>query len=257
MIFADTHTHLYLDDFSPENEEVVRRAIVCGVEKLIFPNVDLSTIEPMKHLHKSFPQNTFMAMGLHPTEVRETWEKDLAETEKELKENISDYVAVGEIGIDLYWDKTFIEEQKIVFRSQAQFAVDLDLPIIIHCREGLKEILDVLREMPVKPKGVFHCFSGDIADVEAIREIGDYYFGIGGVVTFKKSTLKDVLPTIGIDRILLETDSPYLAPVPHRGGRNESAYIPDIAAFIAKELGMELSEVASRTTNNCDSLFKI
>lgn len=257
MIFADTHTHLYLDDFSPENEEVVRRAIVCGVEKLIFPNVDLSTIEPMKHLHKSFPQNTFMAMGLHPTEVRETWEKDLAETEKELKENISDYVAVGEIGIDLYWDKTFIEEQKEVFRRQAQLAVDLDLPIIIHCREGLKEILDVLHEMPVKPKGVFHCFCGDIADVEAIREIGDYYFGIGGVVTFKKSTLKDVLPTIGIDRILLETDSPYLTPVPHRGGRNESAYIPDIAAFIAKELGIELSEVASRTTNNCDSLFKI
>lgn len=257
MIFADTHTHLYLDDFSPENEEVVRRAIACGVEKLIFPNVDLSTIEPMKHLHKSFPQNTFMAMGLHPTEVRETWEKDLAETEKELKENISDYVAVGEIGIDLYWDKTFIEEQKIAFRSQAQLAVDFDLPIIIHCREGLKEILDVLREMPVKPRGVFHCFCGDIADVKAIREIGDYYFGIGGVVTFKKSTLKDVLPTIGIDRILLETDSPYLAPVPHRGGRNESAYIPDIAAFIAKELGMELSEVASRTTNNCGSLFKI
>ena len=257
MIFADTHTHLYLDDFSPENEEVVRRAIACGVEKLIFPNVDLSTIEPMKRLHRSFPQNTFMAMGLHPTEVRENWEKELAEIEKELKENISDYVAVGEIGIDLYWDKTFIEEQKIVFRSQAQFAVDLDLPIIIHCREGLKEILSVLREMPVKPKGVFHCFSGDIADVEAIRKIGDYYFGIGGVVTFKKSTLKDVLPTIGIDRILLETDSPYLAPVPHRGGRNESAYIPEIAAFIAKELGMELSEVASRTTNNCDSLFKI
>lgn len=257
MIFADTHTHLYLDDFSPENEEVVRRAIACGVEKLIFPNVDLSTIEPMKRLHRSFPQNTFMAMGLHPTEVRENWEKELAEIEKELKENISDYVAVGEIGIDLYWDKTFIEEQKIVFRSQAQFAVDLDLPIIIHCREGLKEILDVLREMPVKPKGVFHCFSGDIADVEAIRKIGDYYFGIGGVVTFKKSTLKNVLPTIGIDRILLETDSPYLSPVPHRGGRNESAYIPDIAAFIAKELGMELSEVASRTTNNCDSLFKI
>lgn len=257
MIFADTHTHLYLDDFSPENEEVVRRAIACGVEKLIFPNVDLSTIEPMKRLHRSFPQNTFMAMGLHPTEVRENWEKELAEIEKELKENISDYVAVGEIGIDLYWDKTFIEEQKIVFRSQAQFAVDLDLPIIIHCREGLKEILSVLREMPVKPKGVFHCFSGDIADVEAIRKIGDYYFGIGGVVTFKKSTLKNVLPTIGIDRILLETDSPYLSPVPHRGGRNESAYIPDIAAFIAKELGMELSEVASRTTNNCDSLFKI
>ena len=257
MIFADTHTHLYLDDFSPENEEVVSRAIVCGVEKLIFPNVDLSTIEPMKRLHRSFPQNTFMAMGLHPTEVRENWEKELAEIEKELKENISDYVAVGEIGIDLYWDKTFIEEQKEVFRHQAQLAVDLDLPIIIHCREGLKEILSVLREMPVKPKGVFHCFSGDIADVEAIREIGDYYFGIGGVVTFKKSTLKNVLTTIGIDRILLETDSPYLSPVPHRGGRNESAYIPDIAAFIAKELGMELSEVASRTTNNCDSLFKI
>lgn len=257
MIFADTHTHLYLDDFSPENEEVVHRAIACGVEKLIFPNVDLSTIEPMKRLHKSFPQNTFMAMGLHPTEVNENWEKDLKEIENELKEHKQDYVAVGEIGIDLYWDKTFIEEQKEVFRHQAQLAVDLDLPIIIHCREGLKEILDILREIPVKPNGVFHCFGGDSADVEAIREVGDYYFGIGGVVTFKKSTLKDVLPIIGIDRILLETDSPYLAPVPHRGNRNESAYIPDIASFVAKELGLEVSEVAKKTTKNCDSLFKI
>lgn len=257
ITLTDTHTHLYLDDFAPENEATVRRAIDAGVNTLIFPNVDLNTIAPMKALHNVFPQNTFMAMGLHPTEVRETWQDDLKTVENELISNKNLYVAVGEIGIDLYWDKTFVEEQKKVFAHQAGLAVKLNLPVIIHCREGLDEILSILAAMEKKPAGVFHCFNGTKSDIERIREIGDYYFGIGGVVTFKKSTLKELLPEIGIDRILLETDSPYLAPVPHRGTRNESSYIPDIAQFISNELNISYNTIAGHTTANAHVLFKI
>ena len=257
ITLTDTHTHLYLDDFAPENEATVRCAIDAGVNTLIFPNVDLNTIAPMKALHSVFPQNTFMAMGLHPTEVRETWQDDLKTVENELISNKNLYVAVGEIGIDLYWDKTFVEEQKKVFAHQAGLAVKLNLPVIIHCREGLDEILSILAAMEKKPTGVFHCFNGTKSDIERIREIGDYYFGIGGVVTFKKSTLKELLPEIGIDRILLETDSPYLAPVPHRGTRNESSYIPDIAQFISNELNISYNTIAEHTTANAHALFKI
>lgn len=257
ITLTDTHTHLYLDDFAPENEATVRRAIDAGVNTLIFPNVDLNTIAPMKALHSVFPQNTFMAMGLHPTEVRETWQDDLKTVENELISNKNLYVAVGEIGIDLYWDKTFVEEQKKVFAHQAGLAVKLNLPVIIHCREGLDEILSILAAMEKKPAGVFHCFNGTKSDIKRIREIGDYYFGIGGVVTFKKSTLKELLPEIGIDRILLETDSPYLAPVPHRGTRNESSYIPDIAQFISNELNISYNTIAEHTTANAHALFKI
>ena len=256
-MYVDTHTHLYLDDFAPENEATVRRAISCGVEKLIFPNVDLNTIEPMRKLHDSFPQNTFMAMGLHPTEVRETWQEDLNTIENEFEKHHTDYIAIGEIGIDLYWDKTFRTEQEQVFIRQAELAVKNDLPIIIHCREGLDVIVDLLQSMDKKPQGVFHCFNGTAEDIKKIRDTGDYYFGIGGVVTYKKCTLKDLLPEIGLDRILLETDSPYLAPTPHRGTRNESAYIPDIATFIADKLGISNTLVASATTANAERLFKL
>ncbi|MGN1172613.1 MAG: TatD family hydrolase [Muribaculaceae bacterium] len=256
-MLIDTHTHLYLDDFAPDNEATVRRALEHGVEMMVFPNVDLSTIEPMKRLHDKFPENTVMAMGLHPTEVRETWEQDLETVLKEIKENRSSYVALGEIGIDLYWDKTFQKEQEIVFLKQAELAAEIDLPIIIHCRDGMDIILSLLRTMQKRPRGVFHCFAGTADDIQEIRKLGDYYFGIGGVVTFKNSKLKELLPIIGADRILLETDSPYLAPVPHRGCRNESAYIPDIAAFIAKELNISYENIADITSANAISLFNL
>ena len=202
-MLIDTHTHLYLDEFQPSPSEAVVRAINAGVEKMIFPNVDLSTIEPMKTLYNQFPQNTFMAMGLHPTEVSETWECDLDRVYQEFIANKEKYIAIGEIGVDLYWDKTYCKEQLIVLRKQFDWAVEYDLPVIIHCREGLTQILQVLDEMDEKPRGVFHSFGGTAEDVEQIRRRGDYFFGINGIVTFKNSKLREVLSTIGLIDIAL------------------------------------------------------
>ena len=254
-MLIDTHTHLYLDDFASEKTGTVRRALDSGVGQMIFPNVDLSTIEPMRKLHSEFPNNTFMAMGLHPTEIGTEWRRDLAKIKSELDSNPEDYVAVGEIGIDLYWDKTFRKEQLEAFSSQVDWALEKTLPVIIHCREGLSETLEVLKSKSIKPQAVFHSFGGSIEDVRAIREIGDFYFGINGIVTFKNSRLADVLPEIGLERILLETDAPYLSPVPYRGKRNESAYIVHTAKRIADTLGRSLQEVEMVTSENARRLF--
>ena len=254
-MLIDTHTHLYLDDFASEKTGTVRRALDSGVGQMIFPNVDLSTIEPMRKLHSEFPDNTFMAMGLHPTEIGTEWRRDLAKIKSELDSNPEDYVAVGEIGIDLYWDKTFRKEQLEAFSSQVDWALEKTLPVIIHCREGLSETLEVLKSKSIKPQAVFHSFGGSIEDVRAIRETGDFYFGINGIVTFKNSRLADVLPEIGLERILLETDAPYLSPVPYRGKRNESAYIVHTAKRIADTLGRSLQEVEMITSENARRLF--
>lgn len=256
-MLVDTHTHHYLDEFASEKAETVKRAIDAGVGKMIFPNVDLSTIAPMKNLHAEFPDNTFMAMGLHPTEVNSEWKHDLDLVKAELDAGSNDYIAVGEIGIDLYWDKTYRDEQMQVFSIQVDWAVERDLPVIIHCREGLDEVLEILDSKPIKPKAVFHSFGGTVEDVERIRRSGDFYFGINGIVTFKNSKLGEVLPAIGADRILLETDAPYLAPVPHRGRRNESAYIVHTAAKIADALGLSADKVTEITTANATRLFGI
>lgn len=256
-MFVDTHTHLYLEEFAPTPQDAVKRAIDAGVTKMIFPNVDLSTINPMKELSSSFPLNTFMAMGLHPTEIKETWVEDLAKTKEEFNKHIDKYIAIGEIGIDLYWDKTFRREQMQALEQQFQWAIDANIPVIIHCREGLAEILEVLDRMNEKPKGVFHSFGGTIDDVKQIRKRGDFYFGINGIVTFKNSKLRETLPYIGIDRILLETDAPYLAPVPHRGKRNESAYLIHTAAHIAQHLALTTEQVAQKTSYNAHQLFGI
>lgn len=253
----DTHTHLYLEEFQPSPEDAVQRAIAAGVEQLIFPNVDLSTIQPMKSLHAKFPKNTFMAMGLHPTEIKDTWQEDLSLIEHEFNSSTK-YIAVGEVGIDLYWDKTYRHEQHLAFDVQLQWACDKNLPVIIHCREGLGDILDIMDSRKGRlPQCVFHSFGGTIEDVERIRRRGDFYFGINGIVTFKNSKLRDVLSTIGIERILLETDAPYLAPVPHRGKRNESAYIIHTAAHIASTLGLSIEQVNAITSDNARALFKL
>lgn len=256
-MLIDTHTHLYLDEFAPSPESAVERAFAADVQKLIFPNVDLSTVRPMNRLRDCFPDKIFMAMGLHPTEIGEQWETDLSNIESELENNADKYVAVGEIGIDLYWDKTYREQQKEAFSRQVGWAVRRNLPVIIHCREGLDDTLEVLSGYSGKVRGVFHSFGGTVEDVRRIRTIGDFYFGINGIVTFKNSGLRTTLPEIDLDRILLETDSPYLAPVPHRGKRNESAYIPHIARQIADTLGVNYDEVAATTTANAVRLFSI
>lgn len=256
-MFVDTHTHLYLDEFQPSPGETVKRAIDAGVERMIFPNVDLSTIGPMKRIHDEFPRNTYMAMGLHPTEIGENWAQDIREVKAELESETLNYVAIGEIGIDLYWDKTFRAQQMDAFAMQVDWATELELPIIIHCREGLDEVLTVLKANSAPVRGVFHSFGGSCDDIRRIREVGDFYFGINGIVTFKNSKLGDSLAEIGIDRILLETDSPYLAPVPFRGKRNESSYIIHTAQRVADIMNLSLDEVGEATTANAISLFTL
>ncbi|MCM1067275.1 MAG: TatD family hydrolase [Muribaculaceae bacterium] len=261
----DTHTHLYLPEFDDAGQApgslaggcaAVDRAVEAGVQMMIFPNVDLTTIEPMKALHALRPECTAMAMGLHPTEVKESYRDDLASIRREFDANPHQYIAVGEVGIDLYWDRTFEREQMDVFDAQTALAVQLGLPVVIHCREGLAQVLEVLESHPAA-KAVFHSFGGTEADVDAIRRRGDYYFGINGIATFRNSKLASVLPYIGIDRLLTETDSPYLAPTPHRGRRNESAYIPLIVSRMAEAVGSDPASVAAATTRNAKTLFNI
>lgn len=252
----DTHTHLYLPEFDTDGggEAAVARALAAGVSKMIFPNVDLTTVGPMERLARQFPGKVFTAMGLHPTEVRESWKDDLDAVEKLL--DSGDHVAVGEVGIDLYWEQDRRDEQMQAFDRQVAMSVEKDLPLIIHCRDGLAETLEVL-DGHKDARGVFHSFGGTVDDVEAIRRRGDFYFGINGIVTFKNSRLREVLPAIGADRILLETDAPYLAPVPKRGKRNESAFLPYTAAFVADALGMDVATLDAVTTASATELFRI
>lgn len=255
--FIDTHTHLYLDDFSDDANAAVARAQEEGVNRMIFPNVGLDTIEPMKRLHSQNPESTFMAMGLHPTEITTDWEATLDEIRKELFSS-NEYHAVGEIGMDLYWDATFERQQMLAFDRQLTWAEQLNLSVIIHCRNAMPQTLEVL-EAHRNLQCVFHCFGGSADDIREIRNrIGDHpYFGIGGIVTFKNSSLRQLLPEITSSKILLETDSPYLAPVPHRGKRNESSYIPFIAETAANALQVPNDELARITTASAASFFKL
>lgn len=252
----DSHSHIYLEEFDADRSDVVARARQAGVRHLVLPNVDLDTVEPMMALYRAFPAYTSVAMGLHPTSVGENFRSDLAAVKAIFDRG--GFVAVGEVGIDLYWDKTYRNEQIEVFDEQLRWAERTCLPVIIHCREGLDEILWTFDNYGgTLPKCVFHSFGGTVDDVEAIRRRGDFLFGINGIVTFKNSKLGDVLPAIGLDRILLETDCPYLTPVPFRGRRNESAYIPHIAAKIAELLGTTTDEVSARTDANAQRFFDI
>lgn len=251
----DTHTHIYLEEFDGDRDEVMSRAKESGIRHLVFPNVDLTTIGPMYDLHNRYPDYTSMAMGLHPTEVRADWREALQSVESHLDDY--HFVAIGEVGIDLYWESTFREEQLVVFETQIRWALERDLALIIHCREGLDDVLSVFSKFSQLPPTVFHSFTGTVDDVRRIRKFGDFYFGINGIVTFKKSSVPQVLPEIGIDRILLETDSPYLAPVPNRGKRNESANIPYICQCIASHLNLDQEFVSSQTDDNAKRLFKL
>ncbi len=252
-MIIDTHTHLYLPEFQ-DPEQAVKRALDAGVGHLVLPNVDLTTLDAMFDLHKLFPDRTSVAVGLHPTEITDNYLADLALI-NDAFDQFPDAVAVGEIGMDLYWDKTWREEQMDAFRIQCLWALERKLPIIIHCRDGLDEVLEVLSALPKVPAGVFHSFGGSVEDVDRIRKVGDFYFGINGIVTFKNSRLRDTLPHIGLERILLETDSPYLAPVPHRGKRNESAFIVHTAAYIASIMGVGIEDLERVTTENAINLF--
>lgn len=253
---TDTHTHPYLTEFEDGGLDVVKRALESGVKHLIFPNVDLDSIAPMLKLHRAFPQATSVAMGLHPTEVGKDWSEIVDKMEGLL--DGGDYVAIGEVGIDLYWDKTYRNQQIDAFRRQVGLAERHRLPVIIHCREGLEEVLEVIEAIRPTVPLIFHSFTGSEADVMRIREICDPMFGINGVVTYKSAgSLREALPEIGIERILLETDAPYLSPVPHRGKRNEPSYLSAVCQKIAEEMGLSPEEVERATDKNARRVFGI
>ena len=250
----DTHTHIYLTEFDNDRDDVVLRAREAGITKVVLPNVDLTTIRPLDEAVNRYAGFCIPAMGLHPTSVDSNYKKVLDHIAKLL--DTSEYCAIGEIGLDLYWDKTFISEQIDALIQQMTWASSKKLPVIIHCREALPEILQVLKDLRhLSLQGVFHSFSGTPDDVSMISEFGDFYFGINGVATFKNVHLEDVVKKIGLHRLLLETDAPYLTPVPFRGKRNEPAYIIYTARRLADIMGISLSELSDQTTYNACRLF--
>ena len=253
-MYIDTHTHLYSSQFDEDRIDVIERAIGLGVEKLLLPNIDRDSLPKMLELQQRFPQNCYPMIGLHPCSVAENWKDELLFLKSHL--DTTKVIAIGEIGIDLYWDKTFQKEQEYAFIEQVNWAKSLDLPIVIHARDSFPVIFHLLDELnDDKLRGVFHCFTGSEEDIIKIRSYGGFLFGIGGVVTFKKSGLDAVVKQLSLDEIVLETDSPYLAPTPHRGKRNESAYLPLIADKLSDVFEMSEKEIARITTENAVRLF--
>jgi TatD DNase family protein len=252
--FTDTHSHLYDTDFSDDIEQVVQRSVQNGVIRSIMPSVDKSTYRAMMDTAQSYKEFAFPAIGLHPTSVKEDWRDELDFVLEKAHSEL--FIAVGEIGIDGYWSKDFMNEQIEVFEEQLRLASECNLPVIIHSREATNEIFDTLeRCKALNLRGVFHAFSGSYETACRIFSYGDFFLGIGGVVTFKNSKLPGVIEKIGIEKLVLETDSPWLSPVPYRGKRNEPSYIPLIAGRIAEIKGCSIESIASETTANSQKLF--
>ncbi len=251
--WIDTHAHIYHEDFDKDRDDMLRACEEVGVAKIFMPNVDHTSIDAMLEL-ESRSKGCFAMMGLHPCSVKKDFEKELYVVEQWLGKR--KFAAVGEIGTDLYWDKTFWEQQQEAFKIQVAWAKQYELPIVIHCRESIDQTIELVRQLKDdKLTGIFHCFSGSVEQAQQIIELG-FYLGIGGVATFKNGGLDKALPTVGVERLVLETDSPYLAPVPHRGKRNEPAYIPMIGNRVAELLGVGVEEVQTITTKNADKLFE-
>lgn len=255
MILTDTHTHLYVEQFDEDRALVVKKALDEGVGRLFVPAIDASYFPAMFDLEKQFPEQIFLMAGLHPTHIKEGYKKELELIYKILKEH--KFYAVGEIGIDLYWDKTFLKEQQEAFKTQIGWAKERNLPIVIHCRDAFDEIFEVLEEVKDdKLFGIFHCFTGNL---EQARQAISYNMklGIGGVVTFKNGKIDKFMHEIPLKNIVLETDSPYLAPTPYRGKRNESSYIVKVAEKMAEIYQTSVEEIAEITTKNSREVFGI
>ena len=254
MILTDTHTHLYSKEFIDDIDAVIKSCMDKGITRLFLPNIDSSSISDMMKLSEKYPGNCFPMMGLHPCSVNENYKEELVLVEEWL--NKYKFCAVGEIGIDLYWDKTFLKEQQEVFRHQINLAKKMNLPFVIHCRDSFDEIFEIMDELnDEKMKGIFHCFTGTVEQANHIINYGGFKIGIGGVVTFKNSGLDKVVEQIDLQHLVLETDSPYLAPVPYRGKRNESTYLYLVAEKVADIYQLSIEEVAEITTNNSKEVF--
>lgn len=256
-MLIDTHAHLYVNDYFEDLTQVVQRSKQKHVEKVILPNIDVSTIQLLKNVVRDHPTFFQPMMGLHPTSVKQDYKEQLDLIYKELDSN-NDYVAIGEIGIDLYWDTTFIKEQTEVFETQLKWSIEKDLPVSIHSRNSYQEIISSLRRTGhEKLRGVFHSFSGNLSDLNELLKFEKFYFGINGIVTFKNSTLREVLKHCPIEKIVLETDSPYLSPAPYRGKRNEPMYLEQINKALSDIYGIDSVEMAQISKTNAKLLFDI
>jgi TatD DNase family protein len=254
MIFIDTHTHLYDEESIELQDQHIQRAMAAGVTKMFMPNCDSTTIHPMMAIAERFPNNCFPMIGLHPCYVKENFRDELAIVEQQLAQH--SFSAIGEVGLDFYWDRNFDKEQKIAFEQQIDWAIALKLPVIIHSRSSTKECIDIIkRKQNGSLVALFHCYSGTAEEAQEIVALGGY-LGIGGVVTYKKTNLPELLLTIPIEHIVLETDAPYLAPVPYRGKRNESSYIPIIADKIAEVYQLPLETIAAITSATAQKIFQ-
>lgn len=255
MVFTDTHTHLYSEEFNEDQAEMMLRAMSAGVHRFFVPAIDSSCTQAMYVLEAKYPNHVFLMTGLHPTYVKDNYEQELAHVKQQLDSR--KFYAIGEIGIDLYWDRTHVKEQTLAFRTQIQWAKKYKLPIVIHCREAFDEIFEVLEsEKSPDLYGIFHCFSGTKA--QALQAISyNMKLGIGGVVTFKNGKIDQFLHEIPLEHLVLETDAPYLAPAPHRGKRNESAYVALVAQKLAEIYALPIAEIARITTKNATDVFGI
>jgi len=252
--FIDTHTHLYVDEFKEDRHEMMERAMENGVQKFLLPNIDLASIPKMLELTKTYPKQCFPMLGLHPCSVDENYEKVLSEIEQSLLHQ--KVIGIGEIGIDLYWDKSTLEIQKKAFKIQIEWAKKLKLPIVIHVREAFDEVFEVIDELNDSDLfGIFHCFTGNLEQAKKILQYGGFKLGLGGVLTFKNSGLDKVVAQLNLRDFVLETDAPYLAPTPFRGKRNESAYLIKVAEKLSEIFKVDLDTISEQTNANAIEIF--
>ncbi|MBB5396501.1 TatD family hydrolase [Mucilaginibacter sp. AK015] len=255
MVLTDTHTHLYYETDTDKRAQMMQRCLENNIGRLFLPNVDSASVPMMFDLVKTYPDACYPMLGLHPCSVKDEWEEELAAIQPALHQH--KIYAIGEIGIDLYWDKTFLTQQVQAFKLQIQWAKTLKLPIVIHCRDAFDEVYQVLRnEHDENLRGIFHCFTGTLEQANKIIDLG-FYLGIGGVVTYKNAGLDKILPQIDLKHVVLETDSPYLTPVPYRGKPNESAYLIYVAQKVAELYQISVEDVARITTENSEKIFGV
>jgi len=253
MRLIDTHCHLYMPDFRPDLDALMQRAQLAGVEKFYLPAIDSEVINDILVFETAYPGKAFAMMGIHPCSIKEDYNEELRITEEWL--NKRPFAAIGEIGLDFYWDKTFTTQQYHAFETQMQWALQRSMPIVIHSRNAMQQTIDTLKPFAEKGlRGIFHCFSGTAADAEQITALG-FLLGIGGVITYKNAGLGTALENIGLEHLVLETDAPYLTPVPFRGKRNESSYLTYIAQKLAEVKKVTVEEVAEVTTANAEKIF--
>lgn len=257
MRYIDTHTHLFSKQFDEDRSDMMERARVSGVDRVLLPNIDVDTIDRMMEMVNDYPGRAFPMMGIHPTHVGEDRAEQLATVRSWYEKAADQFVAVGEIGIDLYWEKEKLDWQVEAFEYQIDLALEFDKPIVVHARDSFDEIFEVVeRKQNGDLRGVLHCFTGNAEQAQRCLDLG-LHLGIGGVATFKNGGLDQALPGLPLERLLLETDSPYLAPVPYRGKRNESSYVPIVAQRLAEIMGTTVPEIARITTENAEKLFDL